>query len=66
MMNVLTSFTNLKTGEGERVSYTYSTLDDDGNVVAQNKRGNFVALDNDLKAHLAAVNAYIMEHKLGV
>lgn len=66
MMNVLTSFTNLKTGEGERVSYTYSTLDDDGNVVAQNKRGNFVALDSDLKAHLAAVNAYITEHKLGV
>lgn len=64
MMNILTSFTHLKTGEGDRISYTYSTLDDDGNVIAQNKRGNFVALDADLKAHLVAVNTYIAEHKL--
>ena len=63
-MNKLTSFTHLITGEGDRISYTYSVLDSDGNVVAQNKRGNFVALDNTLLSHISAINQYIAENKL--
>lgn len=63
-MNKLTSFTHLTTGEGDRISYTYSVLDEDGNVVAQNKRGNFVALDETLLGHIAAIKQYIAEHKL--
>lgn len=63
-MNKLTSFTHLTTGEGDRISYTYSELDSEGNVIAQNKRGNFVALDATLLSHIAAINQYITEHKL--
>ena len=65
MMNVLTSFTTFMTGEGHRVSFTYSVLDSDGNVIEQNKRGNFVAFDSGLLAHIAAINDYITQNKLG-
>lgn len=63
-MDILTSFTTFVTGEGHRVSYTYSVLDSDGNVSEQNKRGNFVALDQELLSHITAINQYITEHKL--
>lgn len=63
-MNILTSFTQFITGEGHRVSYTYSVLDADGNVIEQNKRGNFVAMDPELLSHITAINQYITEHKL--
>ncbi len=63
-MNKLTSFTHLTTGEGDRISYTYSVLDEEGNVISQNKRGNFVALNNDLLSHIAAIKEYITQNKL--
>jgi len=47
--------------EGERVSYTYMELDDNGNITSQNNRASFVALDEDLLAAIKtlkdAVNA---------
>lgn len=51
----------LTTAEGERVSYTYMELDDNGNITSQNNRASFVALDEDLLAAIKtlkdAVNA---------
>lgn len=63
-MKILTSFTHLVTGEGHRISYTYSEVDEAGNVVAQNKRGNFVAVDTDLISNITAISNYITENKL--
>lgn len=60
-MKILTSFTKLITGEGIRVSYTFSEIDELGNVVSQNNRANFVATDTSLKANLEAVDDYISE-----
>lgn len=48
-MKLLTSFTKLITGEGVRISYTYSEVDGDGKLTSQNNRGNFVAIDKELK-----------------
>ena len=49
------------TAEGERVSYTYTELDSDGNITSQNNRGSFVALDEGvldaIKTLKNAVNA---------
>lgn len=49
------------TAEGERVSYTYTELDSDGNITSQNNRASFVALDEELLAAIKtlkdAVNA---------
>ena len=35
-MKVLTSFIVLNTGEGERISFTYSEVAEDGTIVSQN------------------------------
>lgn len=64
-MKKTTSFTHHLTAEGDRISFTFSELDSDGNLVSQNNRKNFVVTDDDLKAHIDAINAYIKENKLG-
>ena len=42
MTKVLTSFTKFVTGEGTRLSGTYSIIDDNGAVTEQNNRFNLV------------------------
>ena len=64
MSKILTSFTKMTTAEGTRLSYAYSEVGEDGTIISQNNRGNFVVTDKDLMAHLDAVSAYITEHKL--
>lgn len=60
-MKILTSFTKLITGEGTRISYTYSEIDGEGKVVSQNNRANFVVTNNTVKKHLDAVDNYISD-----
>lgn len=49
-MKKLSAVAIVTTAEGERVSYTYTELDSDGNITSQNNRASFVALDDDLLA----------------
>ena len=63
-MKLVTSFTHLITGEGNRIAYTYSELDSTGNLVSQNNKGNFVAVDPELVSHINAINDYINKNKL--
>ena len=64
-MKALTSFTKLTTGEGARVAYTYSVIDDEtGEVISQNNKGSFIAMNSVLKGHLTAVDNFIAEHYL--
>ncbi len=63
-MKLLTSFTKLTTGEGVRLSYTYSEINEKGEIISQNTRGNFIVLDADVLAHLAAIDTYIKDTKL--
>ena len=66
-MKLLTSFTKLTTGEGIRIAYTYSEVDDNtGEIISQNNKGSFVAMNPALKGHLTAVDNYISEHYLEV
>lgn len=59
-----TSFTKLITGEGTRISYTYSEIDGNGNIQSQNNRGNFIVTDDALQEHINAIDRYINEHQL--
>ena len=43
-MKKITAFAIHTTGEGQRAAYTYSIIDDNGTVVAQNKRGEVVLM----------------------
>lgn len=63
-MKKLTSFTKLTTGEGTRISYTYSEVDETGNLVSQNNRATFIVVDSSVQAHLDAVESYINEKHL--
>ena len=64
-MKKLTSFTAHVTAEGQRISYTYSEIDETGNLKSQNNRENFIVMDNGLMGHIEAINTYIAENKLG-
>lgn len=63
-MKLLTSFTKLTTGEGIRVAYTYSEVDEEGKLISQNNRGNFIAIDQELRKHIEAVDSYISDKYL--
>ena len=63
-MKRLTSFTHLTTGEGDRIAYTYSEVDDAGNLISQNNKGNLVAIDSSLIAHIRAIQEFIQEKHL--
>lgn len=60
-MKKLTSFTAHVTAEGQRISYTYSEIDDSGNLMSQNNRENFIVMDAVLMEHINAINTYINE-----
>lgn len=61
----LTSFGKFNTGEGDRITFSYSVIDADTGVVKeQNKRGNFLVLDATLQKHVTAIAKYIEDHFL--
>ncbi len=58
-MNKLTSYTIRDTAEGTRATYTYSTIDEEGKVTAQNKRGEVVLVDEDALAAAKALYDFL-------
>lgn len=64
-MKALTSFTKITTGEGVRIAYTYSVIDDTtGEIISQNNKGNFVLIDPAIKAKVNDIDTFITEHYL--
>lgn len=63
-MKKLTSFTHHITAEGDRVSFTYSEIDESGKLVNQNVRENFIVVDSGLQAHIDAIRDYITTNRL--
>lgn len=64
-MKVLTSFAVVSTGEGKRVSYTHSVIDEEGNVLRSNVRKSFIATGEALLADIAAIEAAVEERLEG-
>lgn len=65
MKKLLTSFTSHVTGEGQRISYTYSEVDENGKLKNQNLRENFIVMDEELQGHIDAVNDFIKRRMEG-
>lgn len=63
-MKRLTSFTHHVTAEGDRISFTYSEIDEKGKLIKQNERENFVVMEEAVQEHIDAINKYISENKL--
>lgn len=59
-MKQLTSFAII----GDRVSYTYNEVDDTGNLISTNNKGNFICVDSTLKGKITSIKNYITENKL--
>lgn len=64
-MNKITGFSVLTTGEGERVTLSYSVLDADGNIVSTNNRKNYVVLDEDVLTAIATIRTDAAAHLEG-
>ena len=61
----LASFAVLNVNGGERVSFTYDEIDaETGDTISSNNKGNFFAVDENLKKDIEDIRAYIQEHKL--
>lgn len=61
-MTKLTGFSVITTGEGKRVTCSYSKLDEQGNVTSQNNRANYIALEEETLAAVAVLEADALAH----
>lgn len=59
MIKKITSFTHHTTAEGERISYTYSLIDNGGNIVKSNERADIIAVDEDVLTALKTVDNFL-------
>lgn len=61
-MTRLTGFSVITTGEGKRVTCSYSTLNEQGQVTSQNNRANYVALEENVLQAVAVLEADALAH----
>lgn len=66
-MKKLSSFMVLNVEGGDRVSFTYNEIDDStGDLISQNNKRSFFALDEELLEHINAIREFIRVNKLEV
>ena len=64
-MKQLSSFLALSVNGGDRVSFTYDTIDQStGNLTDSNTKESFYVVDEGLREHIDAIRDWIREHKL--
>lgn len=59
MVTKITSFTAHLTAEGMRVTFTYSVIDGEGNLVRSNQRATCIVLDTDVISAIDTVNEWL-------
>lgn len=60
MTTKITSFTAHQTAEGMRVTFTYSVIDDNGNLVKSNQRATLIVMSAEIEAAIANINAWLL------
>ena len=55
----ITSFTHHTTGEGSRLSVTFSEISEEGTLVRSNERFNTIVVEEDVQAHIDALNEFL-------
>ena len=64
-MKQLSSYMVLNVNGGDRISYTYDTIDEKtGDVIDTNTKESFFVVDEGLRGHVDAIRDYIRQHKL--
>ncbi len=64
-MKKITSFTSHVTGEGTRLSATYSEINADGQIVKSNERFNLIVIDAVVQESIDIINRHL-ENKIPV
>ena len=59
----ITSFTAHTTAEGERLSYTYSEISQDGTLVKSNERATCIVLDEGIKQKIDEINKFLLDRE---
>lgn len=60
MVTKITSFTAHLTAEGMRVTFTYSVINADGNLVKSNQRATVIVLEDDINSAINSVNSWLL------
>ena len=55
----ITSFTHHTTGEGSRLSATYSEIKEDGTLAKSNERFGVIVVDEEIQGHIDALNEFL-------
>lgn len=63
MTNKLTSFNYQVVQEGTRVSYSYSELNESGDIISSNNRKSFIVINEDILEKLKDIKEYL-ENKI--
>ena len=63
-MKQLSSFMVINADGGDRVSYTYNEINDNGEIISQNNKKSFFAIDPTLTVYIDSIRQYIKENKL--
>lgn len=64
-MKQLSSFMVLNVNGGDRVSFTFDTIDENtGEPISQNEKRSFYVVDSTLRSHIEAIREYIRTNKL--
>lgn len=62
-MNKITNFNYQIVQEGVRLSYTYSTLNEEGDIINSNNKKSFIVTDEDIMNKLKDIKTYL-ENKI--
>ncbi|GAA0107385.1 hypothetical protein [Clostridium tertium] len=61
MMKILTGFAVIKDSVGHRITYTYTEVDEQGNILSSNKKASYIVLEEDTKNLIEQLEAKIEE-----
>ena len=59
----ITSYTAFESAEGLRLSYTFSEIDENGDIIKSNIRRDMIVLDRNLKKELNDIFDYLTERE---
>lgn len=59
----ITSFTAHTTAEGERLSYTYSEIAEDGTLIKSNFRATCIVLNEGIKQKIDEINKFLLDRE---
>lgn len=60
MITRITSFTVHQTAEGMRAAFTYSVIDENGNLVKSNVRATVILLDQTILSDVDEIQTYLL------